>query len=146
MADSSQDMVIRSEMPSTRQMFVDIRAKLALLTQQFQTLLDECARPPGEWPGAKPHFNNPNQRIPGGGSSSPNGSSSRKGMKEDFLQALQVRFSAPAKVEDIAEIEDNVEEQRVDKDPKHSIITATEPLFDVIPLPRISETSEKQQI
>jgi len=41
-------MVTQSEMTSTRDMQVEIRAKLAHLTQQFQTLLDECARPPGE--------------------------------------------------------------------------------------------------
>jgi hypothetical protein len=94
-------------------MFVDIRAKLALLTQQFQTLLDERARPPGEWPGAEPHFNNPNQRIPGGGSSSPDDSCSRKGitLKADFVQALQAHFSPSEKVEELEEIQDEEEEQ-----------------------------------
>jgi hypothetical protein len=147
-------------------MFVDIRAKLALLTQQFQTLLDERARPPGEWPGAEPHFSNYNQRISDGGSSSPKSSSSGKGITLKVVrlelphfngddpktwcdrasQSFQTSFSPPVKVEDIAEVDDNVEEQGIDKDPKHSVITATNPLFDVIPFPRIFETSERQQI
>jgi hypothetical protein len=74
------DMVTQSEMTSTCDMQVEIRAKLAHGTQQFQRLLDERTRPPGERPGAGPHFSNPNQGFQGGGSSSPKGSSSGMGV------------------------------------------------------------------
>jgi hypothetical protein len=210
------DMVTQSEMTSTRDMQVEIRAKLAHRTQQFQTLLDERTRPPGERPGAGPHFSNPNQGFQGGGSSSPKGSSSGMGVTlkivwlelphfngddpktwcdrasqffdfygtldshrlsissfhmddkaddwfqelnathsasqwADFVQALQARFSAPEKVEDLAEVEDNEEEQRVAEGPKHSTNTATDlvviayHLSYVFP-PRISKYLKEQQI
>jgi hypothetical protein len=69
----------------------------------------------------------------------------------DFVQALQARFSAPEKVENLAEVEDNEEEQRVAEDPKHSTNTATDlvvvayHLSYVIP-PRISKSLKEQQI
>jgi hypothetical protein len=124
--------------------------------------LDECARPPGEWPGAEPHFSNPNQRIPGGGSSSPDGSSSRKGitLKANFVQALQAHFSPFKKVEELEEIQDEEEEQG----DNHTVIPvpadgtkrttnpATEPTEDPqhlnseFPNFRMSEFLKEQQI
>jgi hypothetical protein len=69
----------------------------------------------------------------------------------NFFQALQARFSASDKVEDLAELEDNEEEQRVAEGPKHLTNTATDSvvvayhLSNVIP-PRISESLKEHQI
>jgi hypothetical protein len=62
------------------------------------------------------------------------------------------RYSVPVVVESQGKFKKGEEEQKVDEDSKHSVIVATNPiayasqLSDVIPLPRIFETSEKQRI